>query len=244
MLEGFLEECLGKAGEEFTEKTGRSMPGISSGQLGEGTKPLQRAAKGSRNLFHRNPKECEEGSGSGHRLGRKRGVGAENAGQGGVEAGHGGVRPDRRDQYLAQCRAGYQRRLFLYGADGELSVFPEAQPGSVEIPQSEPGPQYLSEMLFASPTPSFKGFALSEEGKLVFRFGEQEQYPEKIRQIQTGILDFVEDWKRFFGSFKEEGWGTVSGRDAYAPVLCMLEDVRYQKALKKEYSWNTNRNVE
>src|SRR5699024_4452324 len=97
------------------------------------------------------------------------------------------------------------------------------------------------EMLFSSPTPSFKGFALSEEGKLVFRFGEQEQYPEKIRQIQTGILDFVEDWKRFFGSFKEEGWGTVSGRDAYAPVLCMLEDVRYQKALKKECSWNTNR---
>lgn len=244
MLEGFLEECSGKAGEEFTEKRAGACREYLLGNWEKVLSHYREQQKAAGTYFTgilKNVKKAAAvdigwaGSGA---LALKTLVREEwkldtevYALIAGTNTWHN-AEPDTSEGFFFTGQM--ESYLFSQRHNRDLWKFHNL---------NRDHNIYL-EMLFASPTPSFKGFALSEEGKLVFRFGEQEQYPEKIRQIQTGILDFVEDWKRFFGSFKEEGWGTVSGRDAYAPVLCMLEDVRYQKALKKECSWNTNRNVE
>lgn len=80
------------------------------------------------------------------------------------------------------------------------------------------------EMLLDAPTGSFKGFYLDAKGGCECRFKDAGANPEKIMEIQRGILDFAEEWKQ-----TEEKLGTkmckISGRDAYAPMINAMSRV-------------------
>ena len=100
------------------------------------------------------------------------------------------------------------------------------------------------ELLFTSPSPSLKGFGTGEDKETVFRFGRKEGHENEIRQIQEGIMDYVRDYRRFFGEFLSDGIGEISGRDAYAPLLLFLGDRRAQRELEASFHWDTDQNVE
>ena len=100
------------------------------------------------------------------------------------------------------------------------------------------------ELLFTSAFPSLKGFGTGADGETVFRFGRKERHAREIRQIQEGILDYVEDYRRYFGDLLSEGTGEISGRDAYAPILLFLGDRKAQRRLEESFCWDTDQNVE
>ncbi len=103
------------------------------------------------------------------------------------------------------------------------------------------GDNLVMELLAASPSPTFLGFARDAEGNVQFRFGNPEPQSEKIRRIQQGIWDFASDWKRHFGGLKGQ---EISGRDAYAPIRAVLSDAGYRKKLEQYFSWETSMFVE
>lgn len=100
------------------------------------------------------------------------------------------------------------------------------------------------ELLFTSASPSLKGFGVGADKETVFRFGRKEGHAREILQIQEGILDYVKDYRRYFGDFLAEGIGEISGRDAYAPILLFLGDRRAQRKLEERFCWDTDQNVE
>ncbi len=100
------------------------------------------------------------------------------------------------------------------------------------------------ELLFTSPSPGLRGFALGEEGEVVFRYGREEKHADEIRRIQKGILDFVRDYMRCFPEFLEGETGWISGRDAYAPLLLFLRDRRIRRKFEASFCWDTDVNVE
>lgn len=100
------------------------------------------------------------------------------------------------------------------------------------------------ELLFTSPSPSFLGFEKTAEGKRNLLFAPREKHEDEIRQIQEGILDFVSDYQKYFGDFTAKGWGEISGRDAYAPLLLLLGDTGFQRKLEKAFFWEIRENVE
>lgn len=86
------------------------------------------------------------------------------------------------------------------------------------------------ELLLASPTPQFKGFG--EDGLV---FGKYDENLEGIREIQKGILDFVESYKKHFSSFSYMFY--ISGRDAYAPMLLAASyNEAYLKQIEKKFA--------
>ena len=91
------------------------------------------------------------------------------------------------------------------------------------------------EILLSSPTRQFRGFQWNEVTEEVeFEFGDYDKNTDGIREIQTGILDFVSEYKEHFERvpFMYE----VSGRDAYAPILVAAsKDEKYLKAITKEF---------
>lgn len=91
------------------------------------------------------------------------------------------------------------------------------------------------EILLSSPTRQFRGFQWNEVAEEVeFEFGDYDKNTDGIREIQTGILDFVSEYKEHFERvpFMYE----VSGRDAYAPILVAAsKDEKYLKAITKEF---------
>lgn len=100
------------------------------------------------------------------------------------------------------------------------------------------------ELLFTSPSPSFLGFEKTAQGEVNLLFAPREKHEEEIRQIQKGILDFVADYQKYFGDFTTKGWGEISGRDAYAPLLLLLGDTVFQRKLEKAFLWDIRENVE
>ena len=100
------------------------------------------------------------------------------------------------------------------------------------------------ELLFTSPSPSLKGFGAGADQETVFRFGRQEGHAGEVRQIQKGIMDYIRDYRRFFGELLADGIGEVSGRDAYAPLLLFLGDRQAQRELEATFHWDTDQNVE
>lgn len=100
------------------------------------------------------------------------------------------------------------------------------------------------ELLFTSAAPSFRGFGTGKNRETVFRFGRREAHGREILRIQKGILDYVEDYRRYFPDFLSEGRGGISGRDAYAPMQLFLGDRRAQKRLEQSFFWDTDQNVE
>lgn len=73
------------------------------------------------------------------------------------------------------------------------------------------------EMLLDAPMGSLKGFYLDENGNCECRFKEVTADVEKVKEIQKGILDFVEQWKQV--AEKMPGLDWVCGRDAYAAMV-------------------------
>lgn len=109
------------------------------------------------------------------------------------------------------------------------------------------------ELLLSSPTPQFTGFyegrmeasadgesaRYLEELDITLAFGKQEDRLEGIREIQKGILDFVDDYYRRFKEFPY--MFRVSGRDAYAPMLAAASHhERYLKAILKKFTFEKN----
>ena len=100
------------------------------------------------------------------------------------------------------------------------------------------------ELLFTSPSPGFLGFKKTADGEINFLFAPREKHEGEICQIQTGILDFISDYQRYFGEFTAKGRGEISGRDAYAPLLLLLGDTDFQRKLEKAFFWDIRENVE
>ena len=73
------------------------------------------------------------------------------------------------------------------------------------------------EALVCSPHGSLKGFYLDRDGKCECRFKKMPAGKEQILEIQRGILDFVEAYKKTAAGSKV--LEKISGRDAYAPML-------------------------
>jgi len=72
------------------------------------------------------------------------------------------------------------------------------------------------ELLLSSPTKQFLGFRM-QDGETVPVFGKEDANQSGIREIQSGILRFVEEYRKRFEGFPE--MRRISGRDAYAPML-------------------------
>ena len=96
------------------------------------------------------------------------------------------------------------------------------------------------ELLLASPTPQFLGFKLDEvSGEVLYLFGKMDANPEGMKEIQSGILDFVRDYQKHFSGYPY--LFCVSGRDAYAPILAASGNKKaYLKALKKKFEFEAN----
>lgn len=99
------------------------------------------------------------------------------------------------------------------------------------------------ELLFTSVTPTLKGFGLDEKGNPYFRYGKKEAHREQILRIQKGILDFVEDYSKYFPAFLTGQTGRIEGRDAYAPLLLFLQDKKVRKSLECLFEWDTSENA-
>ena len=91
------------------------------------------------------------------------------------------------------------------------------------------------EILLSSPTRQFRGFKWNEvTNEVEFEFGDYDKNVEGIKEIQSGILNFVEEYRDHFGenTFMYE----ISGRDAYAPMLlASAQGERYAKAITREF---------
>ena len=96
------------------------------------------------------------------------------------------------------------------------------------------------ELLLASPTQQFLGFELDEvSGEVLYLFGKMDANPEGMKEIQSGILDFVRDYQKHFSGYPY--LFCVSGRDAYAPILAASGNKKaYLKALKKKFEFEAN----
>lgn len=96
------------------------------------------------------------------------------------------------------------------------------------------------ELLLSSPTKQFKGFSFDEKtGQVSFQFGKTDANLEGIKEIQRGILDFIKDYMHYFE--KEPYMGNISGRDAYAPILCASGNKEaYLKAVEKKFQFEVN----
>ena len=90
------------------------------------------------------------------------------------------------------------------------------------------------ELLLSSPTPQFAGF-----GKDGLEFGKYDENQDGIKEIQKGILDFVNDYLMHFGNFSY--MMNIGGRDAYAPmVVAASQGEKYLKAINKRFSLDIN----
>lgn len=92
------------------------------------------------------------------------------------------------------------------------------------------------ELLLASPTRQFLGFARNEKGKPRLCFGGMDYNQEGICQIQKGILDFIREYQAHFKEYPY--MYHISGRDAYAPMLVAAgEHERYLVRIKEMFDF-------
>lgn len=87
------------------------------------------------------------------------------------------------------------------------------------------------EILLDAPEGSLKGFYLNEKGGCECRFKENRTDISKIKEIQRGILDFVQQYTKI--QQKAGRMAEISGRDAYAPMINVErnENAEFMKAL-------------
>jgi len=106
------------------------------------------------------------------------------------------------------------------------------------------------ELLVSSPTRQFLGFGFEEDAdaadgretgtergdarRVKLCFGGEDGNQAGIREIQRGILEFVEAYCGHFGDYPY--MFRISGRDAYAPMLlAACHEERYLKAVAKQF---------
>ena len=90
------------------------------------------------------------------------------------------------------------------------------------------------EMLLSSEAPRFLGYAFDDDGGVIPKFGKTDVNPELAREIQSGILDFVREYRSHFKDQPE--MFRISGRDAYAPMLAAAgHKERYLKEMRKRF---------
>lgn len=121
------------------------------------------------------------------------------------------------------------------------------------LKKHDPNKEYnvFWELLLSSTTPQFTGFYEGrieaveeradylEELDITLVFGRQERNLDGIRQIQQGIMDFADDYRRRFKEFP--CMFRVSGRDAYAPMLVAASHhERYLKAILNQFPFEKN----
>lgn len=111
------------------------------------------------------------------------------------------------------------------------------------LKKHDPGKDYnvFWELLLSSPTPQFVGFYQEEPA---LRFGDYDNNIEGIKEIQRGILDFINEYIDRFGSpldSKFKYMYNISGRDAYAPMLLASSyNEKYLRAISKRFSLEIN----
>lgn len=92
------------------------------------------------------------------------------------------------------------------------------------------------ELLLSSTTRQFVGFAWEDEKKqrVKLRFGQVDANQQGIREIQSGILQFADEYIRHFGDVPY--MFHISGRDAYAPMLVAASNnEKYLKAMEQRF---------
>lgn len=108
------------------------------------------------------------------------------------------------------------------------------------------------ELLLSSPTPQFSGFyegrlpnrkvgknhgedVYLKKSDLTLRFGKYDDNLDGIKEIQTGILDFVKQYYEHFNQYPY--MFNISGRDAYAPMLLAASHhEKYLKTIEKKFN--------
>ena len=95
------------------------------------------------------------------------------------------------------------------------------------------------ELLLSSPQPKFNGFTLNSFGEVDYSFGGYDPNIDGIKEVQTGIMDFV---KMYHERFKEYPYmEDISGRDAYAPMIVAASyGEKYLKAIEKKFGLEIN----
>ena len=95
------------------------------------------------------------------------------------------------------------------------------------------------ELILGSPTPGFNGFKLSSSGEVEFEFGKMDTNIEEIQDVQNGIIDFA---KLYHSRWRDYSYmETVSGRDAYAPMLVATSfNEKYLKEIRKRFDFAIN----
>ena len=94
------------------------------------------------------------------------------------------------------------------------------------------------ELLLSSPTPTFSGFSFDEDQEVKLQFGDTDVNIDGMKQIQSGIIDFAKAWIRHFGDNKR--MARISGRDAYAPLIVMLNHKKYLEEIDCMFHLNAN----
>ena len=73
------------------------------------------------------------------------------------------------------------------------------------------------------------------------QYGKYDANQDGIKDIQRGILEFVDDYMEHFEKFPY--MLHISGRDAYAPMLLAAGDnERYLKVIEKKFALEINVN--
>ena len=91
----------------------------------------------------------------------------------------------------------------------------------------------LAEILFTEDAPTFLTFKLDQNGQTMLVYGKPEQNTDAITKMQSGILDFVQDFFRYWKMFG--GWLTLCGQEAYLPFDAMARDQAYCIRLLGDY---------
>lgn len=112
------------------------------------------------------------------------------------------------------------------------------------------------ELLLSSPTPQFAGFydgklpatktkknyggdVYLKESDITLRFGKYDDNLDGIKEVQSGILDFVKQYDEHFHKYPY--MFNISGRDAYAPMLLAAShNEKYLKVIEKKFNLEIN----
>ncbi|MGN0564294.1 MAG: HAD family hydrolase [Candidatus Heritagella sp.] len=124
--------------------------------------------------------------------------------------------------------------------NGRMDAYAFSQRKNRDIKESHDVQRLYSvfiEMMLASPTPSFLGFAYDEEHHIRYRFDlpETEGF-DYMKEIQSGIRDFAADYTEAFSSFP--AMLNICGADAYEVCRFVISQVDYFKNLFGDYPVN------
>lgn len=95
----------------------------------------------------------------------------------------------------------------------------------------------MMELFLTANHPSLRAISLDENDEIQFEFDipEVENY-KIIKDVQSGMLDFCEDYEDKFKSFPY--MKNIPGRDAYGPIYHIIKDNSYIKKYFGKYRYN------